>query len=468
MGIGGLISKLGFGRVAGAAAIGAALAFAPMTASAQSGIRDAEIEAILHEWFNPLLIAGGLQPADVDIILINDKSINAFVANGQKIHIHTGLIIETQTPEQLKGVIAHEMGHIIGAHLARGEDAIRASGGMSLISIGLGVLAIAAGAPDAGVALLGSAQQFQAMSVFKYLRNEESEADQYGVQLMEKTHQSATGLLYFLEKFRYEELMSSTKQDPYFRTHPVSNQRIQAIRERVAEVEKTAQPQSDRAREQLAVMKAKLIGFIESPMIVAKKYPKTDTSAPARYARAISEYRAVDIKAAMADIDSLLADDPKNPYYWELKGQILFENGKVDESIEPNRKSVEYGPKEALLKVNLARSLIESKGNYIVGEGKPTERADNLKEAETVLMDSLQQEKDNPFAWNQLANCYGKQHRDAEAALATAEERYFIGDRRTAYNFARRAMDKLDRNSPKWQRADDIIRVTDPRLGRRG
>jgi predicted Zn-dependent protease len=430
----------------------AAMLLLPMTASAQSSIRDAEIEGILREYFDPLLTAAGLQPRDVDIILINDPSLNAFVAGGQKIHIHTGLILATDSPEQLKGVIAHEIGHIVNAHLAMSEEAMKDAQGISMISIGLGVLAIAAGAPDAGVALMSNSGYFAALNFFTYGRVAESQADQTGVTLMEQTGQSAEGMVYFFEKFRYEELMSSRRQDPYFRMHPISTQRIAAIRARVAQAETTAQPQSERAIQQLAIMKAKLIGFLQSPMQVARKYPHTDLSENALYARSISEYRAVDIGAALRDIDALLERQPDNPYYWELKGQILFENGRIAESIEPHRKSVQLAPNQPLLKVNLARSLIESRD------------MEKVREAEGVLMDALAQERDNAFAWNQLAACYGKLNRTPEAALATAEERYYIGDIRRAHVFAQRAAQGLDRTSSNWQRADDIIRVTDPRL----
>jgi len=426
------------------------------TASAQGLIRDAEIESILREYSDPIFEAAGLTPSDVDIYVINDPTMNAFVAGGAKVHIHTGLIIAADTPEQLKGVIAHETCHIACGHQITRSEAFSAGSNMSLISMGLGVLAIAAGAPDAGMALIASGPQFGMLTIFKHTRTEEAAADQQGVKYMAATGQSAQGLVEFFDKFRYQELMSEGRQDPYFRSHPLSSDRVAALRKRVEEVEGQTHPQSERAIEQFAVMKAKLIGFLQSPARVASKYPKSDQSIPARYARAIAAYRAVDIKAAMSETEGLIELEPDNPYFQELKGQILFENGKIEDSVPPHRKSVELAPDQPLLKVNLARSLTEL--------GTP----DALTEAEGLLIDAIAQDRDNAFAWNQIARVYGKQGRIGDADLATAEEAYLIGDMRRANNFATRAARKLDLSTPNGRRASDISAITDTRATGRG
>ncbi|MBU6320120.1 MAG: M48 family metalloprotease [Alphaproteobacteria bacterium] len=432
------------------------LSSAPM-ANAQGVIRDAEIEAILRTYSDPIFEAAGLKPSDVDLFIISDPSLNAFVAGGQRVHLNTGLIMASERPEELKGVIAHETGHIAGGHNVTRRQAMEAGNFTSMISIGLGVLAIAAGAPDAGMALIGSAPQFGLLTLFKYTRNEESSADQYGLTFLEKTGQSADGLVAFMERFRYQELMSESRRDPYFRSHPVSTDRIGIMRSRAAEISAKASAQSEEAVDQLAIMKAKLVGFLQPASRVFSKYPKSDTSIPARYARAIAAYRALDIKAATLDTQALINDFPDNPYYHELMGQILFENGRIAESIPPHRRSVELAPEQALLKVNLARSLAETKDN------------DNLKEAEGLLIDALVLERDNAFAWNQLARVYARQGRVGDADLATAEEAYAVGDIQRAFVFSKRASSKLDPSTPNGRRASDIAAITDPRLnGRRG
>ncbi|MEZ6028220.1 MAG: M48 family metalloprotease [Hyphomonadaceae bacterium] len=439
-----------------ALAAAALLAATPAPAMAQGLIRDAEIEQILRDYCDPLFEAAGLKPADVNIYIVQDDSVNAMAAAGQNMFIHTGLIMEADTPEELKGVIGHEIGHIALGHNVTRQAAYANSGNVSLITMGLGALALFAGAPDAALALFGSAPQFGMMSFFKHTRSEEAAADLFGVGLMEKTGQSADGNISFMEKFRYQELMSESRRDPYFRVHPTSSDRVSTIAKRAKEITAKARPQTPREIEELAMMKAKLVGFIGPPNRVLSRYPATDQSLPAKYARAIAAYRAVDIKASLNLTDELIAVEPDNPYFYELKGQILFESGRAEESVPEHRKSVELAPQHALLKVNLARSLIGTK------------EMDAINEAEGLLIDALALEHDNSFAWNQLAIVYAKQGRIGDADLATAEEAYYRGDMPRAFNFARRAMDKLDLNTPNGQRADDIMALADPRNRPRG
>ncbi len=436
-----------------------AVVAAPTAAAVCPGpcIRDAEIEVILREFSDPLFEAAGLNPPDVDIYIINDPSLNAFVGGGQNMHIHTGLIMASETPEQLKGVIAHETCHMACGHMVTRSQAIQAAGNMSLVSIGLGVLALAAGAPDAGVALIGSSSQFGYLTFAKHTRSEESAADQKAVSYLEATGQSADGLIEFFEKYRYQELMSDGRRFPYFSTHPLSGERIGQLRSRVAEARIEAAPQSEHTLDQMARMKAKLIGFLEPANKVYRDYPKTDQSIPARYARAISAYRVPDIGTALKEIDGLIELEPDNPYFQELRGQVLFESGRIEESIEPHRRSVELAPDQPLLKVNLARSLIQ--------EGSEA----RVEEAVGLLIDALAKDSENAFGWHHLAQAYGKQNKVGDADLATAEAAYAIGDTRRAHVFAGRAVRKLDPNSPNGRRASDIAAITDPRAnGRRG
>ncbi|MDP3494788.1 MAG: M48 family metalloprotease [Hyphomonadaceae bacterium] len=444
-------------RIAHAVA-GPALALAlPFAASAQGLIRDAEIEQTLRDYADPLFTAAGLKASDVNIFIVQDDSLNAFVAGGQNMFLHTGLILETKTPEELKGVIAHETGHIaLGHNVTRDQQAGGAFQSTSLITMGLGALALFAGAPDAALALFGSSSTFGMLSAFKFTRAEESAADQFGLDILDATQQSADGLPGFMEHFRYEELMSENRRDPYFRSHPISSDRISALTRRAAVITAKSKPQSQETLDQLAMMKAKLVGFIGPASRVSSRYPASDLSMPGKYARAIAAYRAVDIKVALTLTQELIDADPNNPYFEELKGQILFESGRAEESLAPHRKSVELAPQHALLKVNLARSLIGTKDEA------------SINEAEGLLIDALALEHDNAFAWNQLAVVYAKQGRIGDADLATAEEAYQVGDMSRAHIFARRARDKLKLETPNGQRADDIMALSDPRNRPRG
>jgi predicted Zn-dependent protease len=432
------------------------LAFATLALSlpamAQGFIRDAEIEAILREYTDPILEAAGLIPEDVGLFLIGDPSLNAFVAGGQRIHIHTGLIIRTETPGQLKGVIAHETGHISGAHGARRAADFAKSARSGYVSIGLGIIAIAAGAPELGAALIANSQQLTALSFFTHTRAQESSADQAAITFLERTGQSPAGIVEFFEEFRYQEVLSQARRFEYFRTHPLASDRIRALRQRAEETGLMDVPPTDRELAQMEIMHAKLIGFLEPPVVVYQRYPETDTSEPARYARAISAMQSVDLGKAIKEIDELLEINPENPYYHELKGQILFEFGKIAESVEPNRRAVELAPDQPLLMISYARSMI--------ARGDPGD----VEEGETLLRRSIIAEPDNAFAWSELAKAMDKQGRRYEAELATAERSFHVGDVVGANTFAQRAMLGLEAGSPLMRRAQDIAAVTDPQL----
>ena len=447
------------------AAMAASLAIT-VSASAQGLIRDAEIEETLREWTNPILGVAGLNPEDVGLYIINDPSLNAFVANGQNIHIHTGLIIAADSPGQIKGVLAHETCHIACGHTVSRSRAASVASRPALISIGLGILAIAAGEGGAGAALIGSSQQFAALNFFVHTRTEESMADTAAVSYLTELGQSPEGIVEFFEKFRAQEVISESRRYPYFRSHPLASDRIRNVRMLADESPTRDVPPTDREQYQYEMMRAKLIGFLDTAGKVRREYPDTDQSEPARYARAIAAMRASDVQVALKEVNLLLLDEPDNPYFWELKGQILFESGKTAESVEPHKRSLELKPGQPLLLINYARSL------------NARDEPGDVETAESALRDALIAEPDNAFAWQQLAVTLEKQGRRAEAQLATAESAYAIGDLQRANMFAYRAREQLERNTVDYRRADDILLITDPsnpdnrgfydRVGRRG
>ena len=441
--------KLGFLRAALVAITGAAMA---ATASAQGLIRDAEIETTLRSWTDPILEVAGLDPDDVGLYIINDPSLNAFVAGGQNIHLHTGLLIAADTPGQIKGVIAHETCHIACGHTISRTRAADVASRPALISIGLGVLAIAAGAGDAGAALIASSQQFAALNFFVHTRAEEATADAAAVSYLSQLGESPSGIVEFFEKYRYQEVLSEARRYPYFRSHPLASDRIRTTRSLAQDTGlMDVEPDAETVR-QFELMQAKLIGFIEPLGRVYQEYPRSDNSEAARYARAIASMQSSDLTGSLTEIDSLLEEFPENPYYWELKGQALFEMGRADDSVEPHAKSLEYLPGHPLLLINYARSLIARDG-----EG-------DLEAGENALRDALIKEPNNSFAWQQLAIALEKQGHRAEAELATAEAAYHIRDYQRAHIFARRALEDLPRGTSDARRANDIRNVTDPAL----
>jgi predicted Zn-dependent protease len=434
-------------RLAATALAAAAFAF---TASAQSLIRDAEIEETLREWTDPILTVAGLNPKDVGFYIINDPSLNAFVANGQNIHIHTGLIIAADSPDEIKGVIAHETCHIACGHSVSRQRAAEIASRPALISIGLGILALAAGEGGAGAALIGSSQQFAALNFFVHTRAEESMADAAAVEYLSQLHESTGGIVRFFDKFRYQEVLSNARRYPYFRSHPLASDRIRAVRQLAEQSGLMDEPPTEREKYQYDMMRAKLIGFLDTANKVRNEYPATDDGEPAHYARSIAALQVSDIDVALKEVDILLEREPDNPYFHELKGQILFESGRTAESVAPHKRSLELKPGQPLLLINYARSL------------NARDEPGDVEAAEAALRDALIAEPDNAFAWAQLAITLDKQGRRAEAQLATAESAYAIGDIVRANAFAHRAADQLERGTPNFRRADDIMLITDP------
>lgn len=413
-------------------------------------IRDTEIEEILHEDGDPIFIAAGLDPKSVQIHLVEDHELNAFSAGGLQLFINTGLIIETHTPNELIGVMAHETGHIAGGHIARSGAAGHAALGPLILGIGLGVLAAIAGAPDAAAGLVYSSGYFAEISVLGYSREQESRADQAAVTYLEKAGESGRGLVDFFNNFRYQEVFDDEKKYPFFRDHPLTDDRIEALTVRVnqqAHVDATDSPQSIIKH---AIMRAKLVAFIQGPGQTFVDYPMSDQSFPAKYARAIAYYKETETTRAVAAIDALIAEQPENPYLWELKGQVLFEAGHPKEAEPAHRRSVEIKPDAPLLLINLGQTLI--------AEGDNT----RLPEAIDYLKHALAAEQDNALAWRLLAEAYDSQGRPGMARLAAAEQNFYLGQLSDARVFAVRARELLKKDSPEWRRANDIILASQP------
>ena len=431
------------------------VAFTAVQANAQSLLRDTEIEETLREFTNPILRAGGLMPSSVDIYLVNDPSLNAFVTRGQNIFLHSGLILEADTPNQLKGVIAHETGHITGGHIVRSDYGNRSAYGSMLIAAGIGLAAILAGEGEAGALVLGGAQQFGVLEALSYSRVNESAADQYAAEYMERTGQSGEGLIQFFEKFRAQEVLSQARRYPYFRGHPLSSDRIDALRERVRDSEFTDVKDTPEELHKHAMMQAKLRGFLNGPAEVYSRFPLSDQSKPARYARAVANFKQADLRNAIKEIDSLIAEEPENAYFHELKAQILYESGKGIDAIAPSKRALELRPNSPLLQIALAQATLETRdpGDY----GK----------AEDLLKAALQREPSNSYGWYLLADVYERQGNRALAKYATAERFYAVGDMQSARDFAQRAQEDLPRNGSQWRRASDIVVVTETQLSKK-
>ncbi|WP_439472904.1 M48 family metalloprotease [Brevundimonas sp.] len=431
-------------RLIGAATAVGLVLTAASPASAQSAIRDTEIETIIHEWSAPVFTAMGLEPDEIEILLINENDLNAFATRGRIMGINTGLILRTRNANELLGVIAHEAGHIKNRHTLR-DGAQQAGMQPLLMTMALGALAIAAGAPDAGAVLLGNSQYFGTLSALRYMTHQEGEADNTGARALERAGESGRGLLTFFENFRSQEVFSDARRYPYFRSHPLSSDRIENLRRLVAEQPHYDHRDSPERVAQHALIVAKIHAFLDSPNATLRTYPESDTGLPARYARAIAWYRDGQTERALTAVDVLLTEQPENPYFWELKGQILFEEGRPAEAISAHQRSVELKPDAPLLRINLAHAMLETQDSAQV-----TLAVDQLKRANAL-------ESDNPMGWRLLSQAYATQGKEGEARLASAEMYFALGAQQQATQFALRARDMLTPGSSEWTRAMDIV-----------
>ena len=413
-------------------------------------LRDTEIEEILHQDADPIFIAAGLDPKTVKIILIGTKEINATTTSGPTILVNTGLILEAETPNQLIGVLAHETGHAAGGHIARSDEGVKSALRTFLLTMGLGIAAAVAGRPDAGAALMYNANYFATLNYLGYSRIQESDADQAAVTYLERAGESARGLVDFFDKFRYEEVFDHAHQYPFFQSHPLSSDRIEALQVRAQKQAHYNTPDTPEAIERHKIMIAKIHGFMDPPYQTLAKYKESDTSFPARYARAIAYYKSGETDRSIKAIDALIAGMPDDPYLYELKGQVLFEDGKIKESEEPYRKAVALKPNAPLLRILLGQTLASE------------EDKSKLDDAIAQLKRSLDFENDNPDAWQFLARAYDEKGDPGMARLATAEQNFALGQLKDARVFAMRAREMLPKDTPQWRRATDIVLVSQP------
>ena len=422
----------------------------PASARGLSLIRDAEIEHAIRSYATPLFQAAGLTPSAVKIYLVKDRSLNAFVAGGQNLFVHTGLITASDHAGQIIGVLAHETGHISGGHIARTGEAIENASMQSIIATALSLLAgIAAGRPDVVVASQRAGDSMAMRNFLSYSRMQESAADAAALSFLDATGQSAKGLDEFYGKLRGQESLIGSSQDPYVRTHPLTQRRMQLVRNHLERSPYANAPVPREYEEMHARMVAKLDAFMDSPLRTMRKYGHQDRSIAARYARAIASYRQNDLDTALPLIDGLILEHPNDAYFHELKGQILFEHSRIQDSLASYRKAVEHAPRSALLRIALAHNLIS------LG------RQGQLEEATQHLQRALQTERRNYFGWRLMGQAQGRLGRMGQADLALAEAAVIARKKDDARHKAQGASEKLQRHSPGWLRAQDILRDLD-------
>jgi len=409
-----------------------------------SFIRDSEIENTIRSYTTPLFGAAGLNASAVNVFIVSDKRLNAFVAGGMNLFINTGMLIASDEPGEVIGVLAHETGHIAGGHLARTREAVRNASAEAILAYILGAGAIIAGQGQAGGAILQGGTGLAQQSLIRYSQAQEQSADQAAVQLLDATGQSSGGLLEIFGKLEDQELLSISRQDPYLRSHPLTRQRINFVQNHFDHSKFSNVPSSQAQLMAHRRMVAKLVAFLNAPSRTLRRYPESDNSFPARYARAIAHFKVPDIDRALVEIRSLLADHPNDPWLHELEGQFLFENGRVVDAIVPYERAVALAPGAPLLRLELSRALLES------GDDKRAKQAiDHLKTATRA------EQTYAPY-WKMLGIAYGRDGEFARSSLAFAESAMLRGNFSEAIHHAERAAAGFKQGAPSRLRAEDI------------
>jgi predicted Zn-dependent protease len=426
----------------------AILAFTTRPAFAQSVLRDAETEALFADISAPLISAAGLDPKNVKIALIQDKEINAFVAGGQVVYIHTGLLAAASNANEVQGVIAHELGHIAGGHVIRFSEGARAATGISLLSLVAGIAVAALGGGEAGLGIIAAGQQAALGKFLAFTRTQEASADAAGASYLAKAGISGKGSIAFFKKLQGVEFRYAIPQeDSYGRTHPLSGERIAILEDKYRVDPAWGKVTDPFLESRFQRVKAKLKGFVSEARQTFVDYPVSNKTIPARYARAYAWHKTAYPDKALEEVDGLLAMIPNDPYFLELKGQILLESGRPVEALPVLRKAVELTNAQPLIAALFGHALIA------------TEDKANFAEAERVLKAAVNKDNDNPFAWYQLGVVYEQRGDRPRAALATAERYQLEGRPRLALVSAEEAMRGIPTGTPDWIRAQDISLV---------
>jgi len=444
----------------------AAIALLPIPAThAQQGkgppiLRDTETEQLLREYTRPILRVAGLEKQNIQMVIINDGQFNAFVADGRRIFVNYGAILQSETPNQLIGVLAHETGHLAGGHLSKLREQLASAQTQMIIAMLLGAGALAAGASrgssnnglaNAGAAAIAGPQEMIRRSLLSYQRQQEENADRAGVKFLTATQQSPKGMYETFKRFTSESLFASRGADPYLQSHPMPAERVASLQEFASSSPYWDKKDDPALQLRHDMVRAKISAFMERPETVYRRYPLTNDSMPARYARAISTYLHGDLRSALTQIDALIQVQPNNAYFYEVRGQALLEGGKPAEAIPALRKAVQLSNNAPLIEMLLGQALVGSDNKAYTDDAVRILRAAVAREPEAIL------------GYMQLAMAYGRKGDYAEADLASAQAAYLRGDNKTARELATRAKTRFAVGTPGWVKADDIVASKPPR-----
>lgn len=408
-------------------------------------IRDAEIEEVLKSYLTPIFEVAGLNPNTIHLHVIHSKEVNAFAMGGGRVAVTTAFLLKASSALQIMGVFAHETAHLAGNHVIRGAEAYERALLQGLLGTLGGVAAGLAGSPEAAIGLILGSQEFAKSSFLKFNRAQESAADQGAARYLDKLGYSSQGLLEFMQILRKDDLLGEQYVDPYALTHPLHTERIDFFRNHLGRSPHSQSLLPKEFDDGFDRMQVKLTAFTMSPEVTFSRFPATDRSLLARYGRAIAHFQNSQVDESLKELDSLIQEFPNDPHFWDLKGQILFESGKMQEAAQAYEKAVKLGPKIPLFRVSWAQVLLES--------GDPHK----LETAHLELLRAKTEEQDNPFTYRLLAIYYGKKEKIDMAALSLAEMALVVGDLKVAEQQAKRSLHFLKNDPAHQARANDIL-----------
>ncbi len=405
-------------------------------------LRDAETEHDLRTMATPIFKQAGLVPSNIKFFIVESDEMNSFVAGGQNIFLYTNLILQTSNAAELLGVVAHETGHIADGHLFRGARDESHLSAEAILADLLGVaVGIAGHSPDAGIAIGSGGNSMLTRNFLQYRRTLEGSADRAGIRFLQGAGLPVTGFLSFMKKLQTQELLPESEQSAYLQTHPLTQDRVDALQHAVDTGPPGKIPQG--WNEMHARMVAKLRGYLYPNRELAIH----DNSIATRYGHAVAWLRDDREKKALETLAPLIKAEPENPFFYELKGQILYENGHIEESIPPYAEAVKLAPWSGLIRIEYAEALLQSHKDVKT----------RLAEAARQLNLSLETEKRNPASRYLLAVAYGRLGDIGQSRLELAEKALLENKKGFAHREAALAKMDLKKGTPAYQRALDIL-----------
>ncbi|MFQ6729709.1 MAG: M48 family metalloprotease [Alphaproteobacteria bacterium] len=416
--------------------------FFMIPAHAVSMINDTETEKLLADLIQPLANAAKIPDGRLKIHIVDDDDFNAFVSGGEDVYIYTGLLKQIKTPNALQAVVAHEMGHMLGGHTAQMADRLSAEMKRTMLIQALGVgLMVAGGNPSLGAGVLAGSSGIAQQSMLAFTRDEERIADNMGVNLMIDAGQNPNGFVTVFEQMRDLTGELESKINPNRINHPLTNERLNNVKSQIKQSDikntHTAQP------DEYEMVRAKLIGYLDNSKSVLAKYPYTDKSSPALYARAIANMRNGNLDGAKMGVQTLISRMPDNPYMYELMGDIEYQFGHYDDSVRAYEQALKLTKNAPQIQTALALVLTERK--------KPNDDTRAIELCKASLLS-----EPTAFTYWVLARAYGDND-NGRSAWAMAEYYHMNKKEDEAKKYAKIAQKHLKKTDPEYIKAGELV-----------